>query len=77
MEVKDIKDKIKNLELKSANAKGKMDLILDKFKNTYGCDDVESAKKLLEQKKAENEEKQKLKTSLVEKLQSMRDWKVL
>ena len=69
-----IKNKIKNKELESATAKGKQDSIVELWKNKYGCNTLDEAKKKLEELKTEKADKEKKRDEYFEKLKKITDW---
>ncbi len=73
-EFTELKNKIKDKELQSATAKGKQDSIAELWKNKYGCNTVEEAKKKLEELKSEKAEKEKKRDEYFEKLKNITDW---
>lgn len=74
VEFKRIKEKIEALKTKSAESKGKMAAIQERWKAKYGFDDLESAKGKLSELKADAEEKKAKRSELMEKLQNSFDW---
>lgn len=70
----EIKEKAKALGTKSAEAKGKMAAIQERWKAKYGFDDLDSAKAKLEELKADADEKRSRKESLMDKLEKSFDW---
>ena len=66
-----LKGKINDAELNSAAAKGKMEAIQEQWKTKYGFETVEDAEKKLAEINAENEEKNKKREKLFEKLQEI------
>lgn len=70
-----LKDKIKDKELQSATAKGKQESIIELWKNKYGCNTVEEAKKKLEELKIEKTEKECKRDEYFKKLEEITDWK--
>lgn len=73
-EFAEIKEKAKALGTKSAEAKGKMGAIQERWKAKYGFDDLASAKAKLKELKADAEEKRSRKESLMDKLEKSFDW---
>lgn len=70
----EIKDKIKALELKSENAKGRMTMISEKWQREYGFSTLEEAKDKLEQLKKEQEEKELKRQEKMKVLEESYDW---
>ena len=73
-EFEQIKTKIKNKELDSAQAKGKQDSIVETWKSKYGCSTLEEAKKKLEEMKSEAANKTAKRDEYFEKLKNITDW---
>lgn len=74
MEFTKIKNRIKELETKSAESKGRMKAIQDEWLIQYGFSDLESAKKKLEELKADAEVKKQKRNEKMNKLETSFDW---
>lgn len=73
-EFANIKQKIKDEELKSANAKGRIDAIKEKWQSKYGFSSLEEAEKKLSELEEDRMEKIHSKEQLEEKLKNSFDW---
>lgn len=70
-EFEQLKQKIKDKELKSAQAKGKQESILELLKTKYACNSIDEAKVKLSELKKENESKMKTRDDYFEKLKNL------
>jgi inosine/xanthosine triphosphate pyrophosphatase family protein len=70
-EFNELKQKINNAELNSANAKGKMESIQENWKSTYGFDTVEQAEAKLNEIETENKNQIEKREKLFQKLTEM------
>ena len=76
-EFEKLKLQIKEKELKSAQAKGKQESILELLKTKYGCNSIDEAKARLSEMKKENETKMKTRDEYFEKLKNLVNWETL
>ena len=67
----DLKEKINLMKRKSIEASGKLEAITEKWERDYGFKDLESAKKKLEELKADSEAKTQKRNELVEQLEKL------
>ena len=74
VQFREIKDKIEKYKEHSAEAKAKMSVIESQWQSAYGFSDIESAKKKLEEMKADAEQKKQKKDGLMKKLEESFDW---
>ena len=73
-EFESIKNKIKQLELGAATAKGKIETIESNWQKKYGFSTLEEAKKKREELKSEIAEKTEKRNELMDKLENSFDW---
>jgi hypothetical protein len=71
----DLKEKINLMKRKSIEASGKLEAITEKWERDYGFKDINSAKKKLEELKADSEIKTRKRDELMEKLEKLVDEK--
>lgn len=71
----ELKEKINLMKRKSIEASGKLEAITEKWERDYGFKDIESAKKKLEELKADSEAKTLKRNELMEKLEKLMDEK--
>ena len=69
-----IKSKIKTLELRNENAKGRMTAIAEKWQREYGFSTLEKAKEKLAEMKADREAKEANRQALMKELEESFDW---
>lgn len=70
----EIKNKIKELENRSIEAKSRMSLIKEQWKDKYGFEDLDSAKNKLSELEQEIKQKEEKKNELMTKLETSFDW---
>ena len=70
-EFMELKEKINLMKRKSIEASGKLEAITEKWERDYGFKDIDSAKKKLEELKADSEAKTKKRNELVEQLEKL------
>lgn len=73
-EFESIKNKIKQLELDAATAKGKIETIENNWQKKYDFSTLEEAKKKREELKSEIAEKTEKRNELMDKLEKSFDW---
>ena len=73
-EFESIKNKIKQLELGAATAKGKIETIENNWQKKYGFSTLEEAKNKREELKSEIAEKTEKRNELMDKLEKSFDW---
>ena len=74
LEFSSIKAKIKEREIKNAQAKGQITSIEEMWKSKYECSSLEEAEKKLREIKEENEKKFAKRNEYFEKLEKLVDW---
>lgn len=67
----DLKEKINLMKRKSIEASGKLEAITEKWERNYGFNDIDSAKKKLEEMKADAEAKKQKRDNLTEQLEKL------
>lgn len=73
-EFENIKNKMKQLELGAATAKGKIETIESGWQKKYGFSTLEEAKKKREELKTDIAEKTEKRNELMDKLEKSFDW---
>lgn len=74
LEFKRIKEKIATASTKASEANGKLLAIKEQWKNKYGFDTLEDAKKKLEEIKEDIRNKEEMRNKFMEELENSFDW---